>query len=124
MTMAESLVQGIDHVYVPLSEAESTYRVLTERFGLPVAWPYVASGDFASGAVNLGNLNFEVLAHSDAVPGFVASSPARIQGIAFHPVATSRCSISLTVGESATPRRRSFTGGNASHGRDVDEGDP
>jgi len=90
MTMAESLVHGIDHVYVPLSEAESTYRVLTERFGLPVAWPYVASGDFASGAVNLGNLNFEVLAHSDAVPGFVASSPARIQGIAFHPVATSR----------------------------------
>jgi len=75
---------------MPPSEAESTYRVQTERFGLPVAWPYVASGDFASGAVNLGNLNFEVLAHSDAVPGFVASSQARIQGIAFHPVTTSR----------------------------------
>jgi len=50
----------------------------------------VAYGDFASGAVDLGSLNFEVLRHSDAVPGFMARSPARVQGIAFHPVATSR----------------------------------
>lgn len=90
MIMTETLVHGVDHVYVPLSEAEATYRVLTETLGLPIAWPYAASGDFASGGVNLGNLNLEVLTHPDAVPGISAHPPARIQGIAFHPIATSR----------------------------------
>ncbi len=64
--------------------------MLIERLGLPIAWPYVAYGDFASGGVNLGSLNVEVLRHSDAVPGLMAHSPARVQGIAFHPVETSR----------------------------------
>ncbi len=90
VAVTESVVHGVDHVYVPLSDAEAAYGVLIERLGLPIAWPYVAYGDFASGGVNLGSLNVEVLRHSDAVPGLMAHSPARVQGIAFHPVETSR----------------------------------
>lgn len=90
MATTEPVVHGVDHVYVPLSDSEAAYRVLTETLGLPIAWPYAAYGDFASGGINLGNLNVEVLRHSDAVPGSMPHSPARVQGIAFHPGATSR----------------------------------
>lgn len=90
MTTTEPVVHGIDHMYVRLSEAEAAYRALTETLGLPVAWPYAAYGDFATGGVSLGNLNFEVLAHQGAMPGIAAHAPARVQGIALHPVATSR----------------------------------
>ncbi len=88
--MTESVVHGVDHVYVPLSAAKTAYSVLTETLGLPIAWPYAAYGDFASGGVSLGSLNLEVLRHSDAGPASRAHSPARVQGIALHPVATSR----------------------------------
>lgn len=88
--MTESVVRGVDHLYAPLSNAEEAYGELTETLGLPVAWPFVTYGNFASGAVNLGNLNLEVLRHSDAMPGFVAHLPTHVQGIALHPVATPR----------------------------------
>jgi len=90
VAMTEALVHGVDHVYVPLNDAETAYGVLTETLGLPIAWPYVTYGDFVTGGVNLGNLNLEVLRHSDAGPRFMAHPPARVQGIALHPVATSR----------------------------------
>ena len=82
--MTEPIVRGVDHVYVPLSDAEAAYSVLTATLGLPIAWPYTAYGDFASGGVNLGSLNLEVLSDS------TLDSPARVQGIALHPVATDR----------------------------------
>ncbi len=82
--MTEPIVRGVDHVYVPLSDAEAAYSVLTATLGLPIAWPYTPYGEFASAGVNLGNLNLEVLNDSNV------DSPTRVQGIALHPVATDR----------------------------------
>lgn len=90
VTETESVVHGVGHVFVPLSDAEGAHGVLSETLALPIAWPYAAYGDFASGAVNLGNLSLELVRHSDALPGFPARSLARVQGIALHPVATPR----------------------------------
>jgi len=93
--VTEPVVHRVEHVYVSLSDGEAAYGMLTETLGLPIAWPYVAYGNFASDGVNLGNLNLEVLCHSDAQSEFRAHSPARIHGIALHPVATSRLLVEL-----------------------------
>jgi hypothetical protein len=81
-------VWGVDHIYIPLRGAEEAFRSLTDGVKLPTAWPYAAYGDFASGGINFGNVNLEVLAHSDVVPAFSAAEPAQVRGIAFHPVST------------------------------------
>lgn len=61
--------------------------MLTETLGLSIASPYAAYGELAIGAINLGNLNLELLRHSDALLGVIAHSPARGHGIAPPPSA-------------------------------------
>jgi hypothetical protein len=82
----QELVVGVDHVFVPLADAERAFRFLSADIGLPVAWPYSSYGMFASGAVSLGNANLELLRSGDAAPWFRGEQPARVQGIAFEPV--------------------------------------
>lgn len=81
-------VWGIDHIYIPLREAEAAFRCLVDELDLPIAWPYASYGVFASGGINFGNVNLEVLLHSEADPSFHASHPAKVRGIAFRPIPT------------------------------------
>lgn len=88
MTAAETtLVQRIDHVVVPLADAERAYTYLTETLGLPGAWPYAPYPGFASGGVVVGNANLEVLQSNTAMPAMTHRHPSRVQGIAFEPAA-------------------------------------
>lgn len=80
--MSKPIVRKIDHVYVPLAEAEKAHRFMIDILHLPAAWPYMSYGVVASGGVNLGSANFETLLAGDI---WRASDPARVQGIAFEP---------------------------------------
>ncbi|WP_327139550.1 hypothetical protein [Nocardia sp. NBC_01327] len=86
MDHSTALIDRIDHVFVPLAAAAAGMQLLID-LGLPSAWPYSDYGGFASGAVNLGNLNLEFVADSELSGAFRASTPARVQGIAFTPAA-------------------------------------
>ena len=79
-----TLLRRIDHVYVVLNDAEEAHRFLQEEVGLPVAWPFQNYGDFASGAIGLGNMNLELVSSAEDFP---ALHPARLVGIAFTPTA-------------------------------------
>lgn len=84
----DSLVDGIDHVYIPMSDARAAFEVLTEELLLPVMWPYTSFGDFSSGGVSVGSIKLEVIEANATAPWCRAQRPAQIQGIAFRPAAT------------------------------------
>jgi hypothetical protein len=54
-----SLVDGVDHVFVPMSDASAAFAVLTERLKLPVLWPFTSFGAFSSGGVSVGSIKLE-----------------------------------------------------------------
>ncbi|MGH9199578.1 MAG: hypothetical protein ACRD1T_28090 [Acidimicrobiia bacterium] len=81
---AQSIIRQIDHVYVPLDDASTAFTFLTDRLGLPEAWPFSEYGLFGSGGVCMGNVNFEALKGAD-FPSGRPQHPARITGIAFDP---------------------------------------
>ena len=81
----EQVVGGIDHVYVPFVDAEKTFRIFVEDFGLPEAWPYKFYGAVASGGICLGNANLEIIGHNTVYPWFFAQTPAQVQGIVLTP---------------------------------------
>ena len=40
------LVEGVDHVYVPMIDAAASFAVLSDGWGLPVLWPFTSFGSF------------------------------------------------------------------------------
>lgn len=79
------LVEGIDHVYVPMTDATAAFAVLTEDLGLPVLWPFTSFGSFSSGGVSVGSIKLEVIDDNPDAPWSRAHQPPRIQGIALRP---------------------------------------
>jgi hypothetical protein len=77
--LAGGIVRQVDHILIESGRAKELFSLLTETFGLPVAWPMSGYGSFASGGVAFGNVNLEVL---DA-PGSGVS--ARFAGFALEP---------------------------------------
>jgi len=53
------LLVTVDHCFAVSSNPESLFITFRDTFGLPVAWPFRASGDFASGGVSVGNAVIE-----------------------------------------------------------------
>lgn len=82
------LVDGVDHVYVPMAQAADGFAVLTEELALPVMWPFTSFGDFASGGVSLGGIKLEVIEANSTAPWCLAQDPPQIQGVAFRPSTT------------------------------------
>lgn len=78
-------VKQLDHIIVRTSHPDAFFNLLTETFGLPVAWPLRSYPSFISGGVTLGNLYLEVLSTSAAAPRAPVSegSRARFAAIAF-----------------------------------------
>jgi catechol 2,3-dioxygenase-like lactoylglutathione lyase family enzyme len=79
------VVRKLDHVFAVVGDVPRALQFMNETLNLPLAWPFADYGLFASGAVNLGNLNLELV---DARGQFVAVNPARVTGIAFEPAST------------------------------------
>jgi hypothetical protein len=59
-------ITRVDHFYVESLTAEALLQFLRNDLELPVAWPYRNYGSFASGAVSLGNVNFEIVRFQQA----------------------------------------------------------
>lgn len=84
----ERLVDGVDHVYVPMTEASAAFDVLTSGLGLPTLWPMTSFGSFSSGGVSLGSIKLEIIESNAVTPWCAAHHPPRIQGIALRPHAS------------------------------------
>jgi hypothetical protein len=80
-----SLVDGVDHVYVPMADASAAFAVLAEQLELPVLWPFTSFGVFSSGGVSVGSIKLEIIESNSTAPWSTASGQPRIQGIAFRP---------------------------------------
>jgi hypothetical protein len=80
-----SLVDGVDHVYIPMADASSAFAVLTEQLGLPMLWPFTSFGVFSSGGVSVGSIKLEIIESNAVTPWSTAEDPPQIQGIAFRP---------------------------------------
>ncbi|WP_460937206.1 hypothetical protein [Phycicoccus ginsengisoli] len=81
------LVEGVDHVYVPMVGAEEAFEVLSADLGLPVLWPFTSFGAFASGGLSVGSTKLEVIGATDAAPWCTAQILPQIQGVALRPAA-------------------------------------
>jgi hypothetical protein len=51
-----SLVDGVDHVYVPMADAKAAFAVVAEQLQLPALWPFTSFGEFSSGGVSVGSI--------------------------------------------------------------------
>lgn len=79
------LVDGVDHVYVPMTNAAAAFAVLTDRLLLPALWPFTSFGSFSSGGVSVGSMKLEIIEANPLTPWSGAQQPPQIQGIAFRP---------------------------------------
>jgi len=57
----------IDHFFASSKKAEALFTLFKTKFELPVDWDYKTYGNFSSGAVNLGNIAFEFVNHTEVV---------------------------------------------------------
>jgi hypothetical protein len=80
-----SLVDGVDHVYVPMPDAEAAFEVLAMELELPILWPFTSFGTFSSGGVSVGSIKLEIIEANATAPWCRPHEPPQIQGIAFRP---------------------------------------
>jgi hypothetical protein len=52
-----SALRRIDHIVVEAEDEAELFELLTDRLGLPVAWPHARWGPIREGGVGLGNCN-------------------------------------------------------------------
>jgi len=78
---SEVLVRQIDHILIGSDQAEAVFRLFSEKFGLPVAWPFESYKDFASGGVGFGNVNIEIVRSE--------RHPSGLTGVALEPTSLS-----------------------------------
>jgi len=79
------LVDGVDHVFIPMVDAAAAFAALTEQLELPALWPFTSFGGFASGGVSVGSIKLEIIDSTTEVPFSTAQDPPEIQGVAFRP---------------------------------------
>lgn len=77
------LLKGVDHFFAFSTEPEPLFKFFRDTLGLPQVWDFKNFGDFASGGVWMGNVEFEVVTWASP-PG--QKPPTEFKGIAFEPV--------------------------------------
>ena len=77
------LLKGVDHFFAYSSEPEILFKFFRDTLGLPQVWNFTNFGDFASGGVWMGNVEFEIVTWKPP-PG--QKPPTEFKGIAFEPV--------------------------------------
>lgn len=78
-----TIARRIDHVNVVVPDPRGLFRALTERFELPVAWPFTRFPSFESGAAGLG-INIEAVRYAPGRPS-PAPDDAGLYAIALEP---------------------------------------
>jgi len=78
---APGTITRVDHFYAQSPSPTALLELLMDDLALPVAWPYEDFGSFASGAVSLGNVGFEVVRSEQSGE----SESAQFFGIALEP---------------------------------------
>jgi hypothetical protein len=76
------LLKGVDHFFATSSEPEVLPNFFRDTLELPQVWAFKDFGDFASGGVWMGNVEFEVVTWKPP-PGEKLST--EFKGIAFEP---------------------------------------
>ena len=76
------LLKGVDHFFAYSSEPEVLFKFFRDTLGLPQVWDFQNFGDFASGGVWMGNVEFEVVTWK---PPAGQKLPTEFKGIAFEP---------------------------------------
>lgn len=79
---SSALLKGVDHFFAYSSEPEPLFKFFRDTLGLPQVWDFKSYGDFASGGVWMGNVQFEVVTWKPS-PG--EKPPTEFKGIAFEP---------------------------------------
>ena len=77
------LLKGVDHFFAYSNDPEVLFKFFRDTLGLPQVWDFKNFGDFASGGVWMGNVEFEVVTWKPP-PG--EKLPTEFKGIAFEPV--------------------------------------
>ena len=77
------LLKGVDHFFATSSEPEVLFKFFRDTLSLPQVWDFKNFGDFASGGVWMGNVEFEVVTWK---PPQGQKLPTEFAGIAFEPV--------------------------------------
>ena len=78
-----ALLKGVDHFFAFSTEPEQLFKFFRDTLALPQVWDFKNFGDFASGGVWMGNVEFEVVTWK--VPAGEIQ-PTEFKGIAFEPV--------------------------------------
>ena len=78
----QPLLNGVDHFFAYSTEPEPLFKFFRDTLGLPQVWDFKSYGDFASGGVWMGNVQFEVVTWKPP-PG--VKPPTEFKGIAFEP---------------------------------------
>jgi hypothetical protein len=73
-------VGQIDHIMIRTGRPETLFKLFTETFELPVAWPLANRGGVTSGGVGFGNVNVEAI----KFPGQHTAGSSLV-GFAFEP---------------------------------------
>lgn len=81
------LVDGVDHVYVPVADATAAHAVLADDLRLPVLWPVTDFGPFTSAGTSVGSIKLEVIEPAPEAPWSTPHQPPRLQGVALRPSA-------------------------------------
>jgi len=80
VALEDGPVTRVDHFYAESGAMNELLGLLKERLSLPEAWPDQDHGNFATGAVSLGNVTFEVVRFAGSPPDRAAYG-----GIALEP---------------------------------------
>lgn len=100
---ASGTITRVDHFYAESPSATALLEFLIDDLALPVAWPYEDFGSFASGAVSLGNVGFEVVRSEQS--GELES--AQFFGIALEPEGNTQSALAWLIQQGvdhATPK--------------------
>lgn len=87
---AAALLVRVDHFYATSPKAEAYFNFFRDTLGLAVAWPYKNYGDFASGALSVGNtvLEFATWAVAEG-----ETLPTEWKSVAFEPGGDTRTAV-------------------------------
>ena len=81
--MPARIVRRIDHLNIVVPDPRAFFRLLTERFELPVAWPFTRFPSFESGGASLG-INIEAVRYAPGRPSPVPEDVG-MNAIVFEP---------------------------------------
>jgi hypothetical protein len=69
------IVKKIDHIVLLASDPAPLFDLFTKTLGLPIAWRFTDCSGFATGGIQMGNVNIETLSFPKNTPPFYSGAP-------------------------------------------------